>query len=270
MFHARCIAREPLVLGQVEPPREFRVQPVVPDREHHLAVRGAEDLVRRDVRERGAVLARLVARERVGDVVAGQRERGLEERDLDDVSLAVGQRCEDAERRPPGSCVVHERDADAHRRPAGLTRHAEDPRERLHQRVVAREVAERAGSVRADPAVDACAHVVRADTEPFRRAGPQALDEHVRAGRMPQERRTAVRRLQVEHDRALAGVCREEHRGTPFTCLVATRPFHLEDVRAERREQLRARRPRERRGDIDDADVLERAERHARKGTVSA
>jgi hypothetical protein len=270
MLHARCIAREPLVVGQLEPSRERLIQPVVPDGQHHLAVGRAEDLVRRDVRKRGTVFARLVARERVGHVVARERERGLEERDLDHVTLAIGQRREHAEGRPPRGGVVDERDTDAHRRPAGLARHAEDPGERLHQRVVAGQFAERAGPVRADPAVDPRADIVRADAEPLGRARPKALDEHVDVGRMAQERRAAPLRLQIEDNGTLPGVCREEHRGTPLTCLVTARPFHLDDVRAERREQLRARRSRERRREVDDADALERPERHARKGTVTA
>ena len=141
---ARRVRREALVVGELESSRELGEQPVVRRGEHDLSVERLEHLVRRDVRERGAVLARLVARERVGDVVAGERERGLEERDLDHVPLARLQRGEDPDRRPPRRRVVDQGHADAHGRAAGLARDREEAGERLHQRVVAGLVAERA------------------------------------------------------------------------------------------------------------------------------
>jgi len=107
------------------------------------------------------VLARLVARERVGDVVAGEREGGLEERDLDHVTLTRPQRGEDPDRRPPRRRVVDQRHADPNRRAAGLARDREEAGERLHQRVVARLLAERSRPEGVDAAVDARGHVLR-------------------------------------------------------------------------------------------------------------
>ena len=214
------------------------------------------------------MFARLVARERVGDVVAGERERGLEERDLDHVPLARLQRGEDPDRRPPRRGVVDQRHADPHGRAAGLARDREQAGERLHQRVVPGLVAERPRAIGVDAAVDTCGYVVRPQAEPFRCAGPKARDEHVGALREPEQLRAALGVLQVEHGRPLAGVHGEEHGRSPRARLVAVGALHLRHVGAERREQLRARGPGERRGQVDDVDSRKRLERHAGKGTT--
>ena len=112
---------------------ELREEPVVRGGDHQLAVGGREHLVRSDQRERGAVAAgRVAGPKRVGQLVADEREAGLEERDVDLAPAArlraLVQRGDDAERRPHAGAEVDQRGADADAGPVGLAGDADDAR----------------------------------------------------------------------------------------------------------------------------------------------
>ncbi len=146
-----------------------------------------------------------------------------------------------------------------------------EPAGRLHQRVVAGLGRERAGvAVRAERAVDepriALAEHVRTEPELLGEAGAEALEEHVGAVGETEERVAPTRVAERQPQRALARVGREEHRPLavperrpPGTAVVAgVRPLDLDDIGAERGEDLRAVRARDRRCDVEHARPLER------------
>src|SRR5207245_2386320 len=103
-----------------------------------------------------------------------------------------------------------------------------------------------------------------AEAVAFRCSGPQALEEHV--GLIDEAQHDLAPSLvaEVDRERALACVRREEHRALPFqkrrppgARVVAGERLHLDDIGSERREQLRRRRPGEGGGDVDDAHAGE-------------
>src|SRR5262249_6578685 len=96
-------------------------------------------------------------------------------------------------------------------------------------------------------------------------AGTKALHEDVDA--VDELEQTVAVALEVEDDRALARVRREEERAgavderrSPGAGVVALRRLALPPLRAQRSEQLRARRPGERGGHVHDAHAGERLE----------
>ena len=104
----------------------------------------------------------------------------------------------------------------------------------------------------------------RAVDEP-RVARPQTLDEHVGAVDEAEYDFAAAVVSEVDGERALARVRGEEHRAfsleerwTPRAGVIAAEWLHLDDVRAERGEQLRGRRPREGGREVEDARSDER------------
>ena len=180
------------------------------------------------------------------------------------------QRREDADRRPLAGREVDQGDADAHGRAVAFAGDAHQAARRLHQRVVARPVGERAGSaVGADRAVDesriARAQRLGAEAARLGKAGAKALHEHVCLVDEAQHDVDFLR--EVDDERALAGVRREEQRAVPVderrppgASVIAVARLDLDDVGTERAEELRARRPGQRRGDVDDADAGQRRE----------
>ena len=249
-------------LRQPDALAEPREEPVVRGGNHQLAVLRRKHLVRRDEREGRAVAPRCVAgAERVRELVADEREAGLEERHVDLAAparlRALEQRGHDPERRPHAGAEVDERRADPNAGPVALAGHAHDPGERLHERVVARLRRERpATPERADRAVDETlvsgAKRLRAEAEPVRGAGSHRLHEDVGAVDEPQQRLQTAGRLHVERERALRPVRGEEHHAAsveeprpPGARLVAAlRMLDLHDIRSERCQDLRARRAR--------------------------
>jgi hypothetical protein len=212
-------------------------------------------------------------------VVGEERDGRLVERDVDEAALAgavaLAEGGEDAERSPQAGRLVDERGAGADAGPVRLAGDADDPAYSLHERVVARLVAERADAAeRADRAVDeagvARAEGLVAEAALVGEPGPEALDEDVGAVGEPEDGLEAGGVGQAERDRALARVRAEEHRAdavderrAPRARLVAAvRPLDLDDVRAERAEDLRAVRPRERRRDVEHPQAGERQEAH--------
>ncbi len=192
-------------------------------------------------------------------------------------SLAFEQCRDDPERGPHARTHVDEGRADPHARPTGLARHADEPARRLHERVVAGLLGERADvAVRADRAVDepriSPSECLHAETEALREAGTQALEEHVGPVDEPQHGIATALVAQRHGERALPRVDREEHRAlsvperwAPSAPVVTrVRPLDLYDVGTERSENLGAVRPGDRRRDVDDAHAFERTERHRR------
>ena len=183
-------------LGQVERGTELRVDPVVPSRDHQLAVARSEHLVGGDHREDRALPRRhRSVREVPEEVVADVRERRLVERRVDDRALAgalaLEQRRHDAERRPHPGSHVDQRRPDADAAPSLLAGHADEAARGLHERVVPRLAGERPDpSVGADGAVDDLrvpfTDGFRTQPQPLRKAWPQALEEHVCAVGEPQ------------------------------------------------------------------------------------
>src|SRR5581483_3250335 len=208
------------------------------------------------------------------DLVAEQPERGLVERHLHGRAAAALERGEDPEGRPETCREVDERDSDADRRHAVHAGDAHDPACRLQERVVSGLHAKRPGRAeRSDRAVHELgppfAHRLRAEAVLLGGAGPKALHEHVGAVDEPHQLLGSLHAREVEDERALACVRGEEHRTLaveerrpPCTRVVPAGRLDLDHVRAERGEQLRARRTGERGGDVDDEPPLERMEAH--------
>ena len=285
MSHAVGIRSEALVgheLGELEDVAESCEEAIVAARDHELAVPRREDLIRRDHRERRSLSGRHGAVGQVADeVVADVAERRLVERRVDNGSLAGSlafEQCrDDPERGPHPGAHVDERGADPHTRPIGLARHADEPSRRLHERVVAGLLGERADvAVRADRAVDEAwvplAQRLGAEAEPLGEPGAKALEEHVGPVDEPQHGVAAALVAQRHGERALPRVHREEHRALPVPerraprapVVTRVRPLDLHHVGAERGEDLGAVRPGDRRRDVDDAHAFEGTERHRR------
>ncbi len=263
-------------LGQADDVADRAEEPVVAACHQQLAVLRRHHLVGRHHREPRPLAGRdRPVGEVAGEVVADVADCRLVQRHVDDAAcagaLALEKRREHAERRPGAGALVDERGADADSRPPGLAGDRDQAAGRLHQRVVPRFAGERAGvAVRAERAVDeprvAVAEDVRAEPELLGEAGAQALEEHVGAVGEAQERVAPARVTEGQPERALARVRREEHRPlavperrAPGARVVArVRPLDLDDVGAQRSQDLRAVRARDRRRHVEHARPLER------------
>jgi len=109
-----------------------------------------------------------------------------------------------------------------------------------------------------------------ADPEAIQNARPERFEQHVGAAHEPQQHVSALLGLEIDADRSLAPVEREEHRalgGVICTLVVRRRPahvvahagvLHLQDVGAEvgqhQRAEAAGKEPRE----VEDSDALER------------
>ena len=214
-----------------------------------------------------------------GQLVADEGERRVVQRDADVAASArrgaLVQRRDDAECGPDTGADVDHGRADADARPVRLARDADQAGERLHQRVVARLVGERPRlPERAHRAVDeplvSRSQRLAAEPEALGGARAQRLHEHVGSVDEPQQRLTALLVLEVERERPLGAVGREEHHAPaleearpPRAGLVAPgRMLHLHHVGAEAAEDLGAGGAGERGRDVDDPDAGERREAH--------
>ncbi len=215
-----------------------------------------------------------------GEVVADRCERGLVQGDVDDPSgaglRALEQRGEDPERGPRPRALVDERRADAHAGAAGLARHRDQAARGLHQGVVARLLPQRPDvAVGADRAVDESRVAFPQFVRLRGRADPRAPD----AGSGGRRRRRLASRSTTSRpagsrerarERALRRVHGEEHRAlvapegrAPRAGVVAgVRALHLDDVGAERAEDLGAVRAGDRRRHVEDAQSREGGEGH--------
>src|SRR5439155_1293800 len=141
----------------------------------------------------------------------------------------------------------------------------------LHQWVVAGVIGERAVAAEGpDRAVDqpvvARTQLRRTEAEPPRGTRAQALHEHGRALRQTQQGVPPCPCGQVEGERALARVRREEHHAPPAgegrppraRLVAAARMLDLDHVGAEGSEDLRAIRAGQRARQIEHPDALER------------
>ena len=203
--------------------RREREQAVVPAGDHQLAVARGEDLVRRHHREDRALPRRHRAvREIADEVVADVAERGLVERGVDERALAgplaFEERRDDPERGPDPGAHVDQRRADADAGSPGLSRHADEAAGRLHERVVAGLVRERAGRGRtrrpSSTRAAGCARAAPPAPEPETVGEPraEALQEDVGLLGEPEHRlrprssasETASERLPAFTDRNIA------------------------------------------------------------------
>ena len=220
------------------------------------------------------------------------RQRAVGHRDVDELALAgavaLAQRDEDPDRghqRP--AAEVGDLARGLHRRPVALAGQAEQPDEPEVVHVVAGAVAVGAVlPVAGDRAVDEpgvlLAQPLVADAEAVHHAGAEALHQHVGLAHEPQQHLAPLLALEVEADRALVAVEREEQRGAGalLGALVARRrPAHvvaeprvldLEHVGAEVGEQARAEAARQQPREVEHADAVERAAHRPSRSRASA
>jgi hypothetical protein len=160
--------------------------------------------------------------------------------------------------------------------------HRHQPRIGLHQRIVAGQVGHRpARTVGGDGAVDepgvqgAGRRIV--ETELGDGTGPQALHEDVGAADEAAQDLEPPLALEVEREAALVAVeghergalLAPEGRRPGARVVTAAGPLDLDDLRAHVAEDLRAERPRNILGEIDDDEPVE-WERHGLKSTIGA
>ena len=152
-------------------------------------------------------------REVADEVVPDVGERGLVQRRVDGGALArplaleEGRR--DPERGPHPGPHVDQRRPDADARASRLAGHADEPARRLHQRVVARLLAQRARRRRtrrsSSRRAAGCARgAPGAEPEPLGEPGAQALQEDVRAVGEPEDDLAPALVAQRHRERALA------------------------------------------------------------------
>src|SRR5438046_7446511 len=279
VLHALDVDREARVRRhprEPEGPDQAMPEPVVGARdEDPLAVAAPEVPVRRERRVRGAERPGHGAAEQIPlGVVVQERHGGLEERAVHALAearpLPVEQRVHDPERAEDARRQIEERDAAADGRAVGLARDRHDAAEGLHERLVAGAVGagSRApeGRDRAvdEPRVDGRERLV-AQTERLHRPRPEVLDQDVAPAHESRQHLGALRRLEVERDRAPVAVDDEVRRrlallvGRPGARLVArARVLHFDAVGAQVREQHAAEGAGQDARAIDDTDAVER------------
>ena len=183
-------------------------------------------------------------------------------------------------RRRDAAHGVGDRIADPQRRGRLVAGHAHDAREALDDLVVGRVELER--TVLPEPGDRAIDDVMLdlperriAQAEPVHDAGPEILHHHVGGGDEPAERRLApLRALEIDGDRALAGVLRQERRahadpieigiGAELTREIArARHLDLDHVGAELGELIAAEGAGEHVGEIEDARAGQKSAHHS-------
>ena len=215
-----------------------------------------------------------------GDAIAGELagvpgQGRLEQRGVDDAAEtglgAPQQRGEDADDGPHAAADVERRHADAKRRRAFGPAHPEQAGERLHHRLVAGPVLQRADRPeRAERAVDQ-ARVERAERlgaqpELFQRARSHVLEHDVDAAHVLLEPGHVARVLQIERDRALAGVdavearadAGQERRPPAARVVAPVRPLDLDDIGPQPSQRLAGERPGQVLRELEDLDAGER------------
>ena len=167
---------------------------------------------------------------------------------------------------------VDQRDAHLHRRARRLAGDRHEPREALHDGVVAGPLAVRPGRAEAgdravdQPGVDG-AQRLPAEPEVVHRPGLEVLDQDVAPSGEIEDQRLAPRVLEVDRDAPLASVDREEVRGLavgragrrPLPAVVsALRMLDLDHLGAVVAEDLGRERSRDDTREVDDPEVFER------------
>ena len=213
-----------------------------------------------------------------------QREPGqrpVEHRDVHQLplpgALALAQRGEDPERgHQRAAAEVGDLPGGLNGRAVRVAGQAEQPVEAEVVHVVAR--APRVGTVlpvARDRAVDEprvrLTQRLVADPEPLHHARPERLEHDVVLAHQPQQHLPPAVALEVQPDRALAAVEREEEGGLrrvvgalvvrrgPADVVAHPRVLDLEDLRAEVGEQQRAEAARKQSREVEHTDVRERA-----------
>ena len=224
----------------------------------------------------------------VGEIAAGDQrepgERAVGHRDVDQLTLAAAlalvQRRHDAERRHQRAAAeVRDLPRRLHRRAIALPRQAEHPHESQVVHVVARALA--LGPVLAvagDRAVHErrvlLAEALVADAEALQHAGSEGLEQHVVVAREGQQHLPPPLALQVDPDRALVAVERQEERraralrkllvvrGRPAHVVAGARVLDLQHLGAEVREQERAEPSREQAREVEHLQPRQRLRAH--------
>jgi hypothetical protein len=103
------------------------------------------------------------------------------------------------------------------------------------------------------------------EPEPGQRAGPQIGDEHVAAGRDPEQRGPAIGVAEIDGDIALIAQQVQRHAGKPADRAGAHHPvdvalpvLHRNHVGAQVTQDLRRQRPHHHRGQVKYADPGQR------------
>ena len=206
-------------------------------------------------------------------LVGEERRHHLEHRDLDLLAGARPLAGEERQHHPVrghrARGEIGDRVADLHRRPVGKPGEVHDARLALDDQVVARPARLRPRLAEArDRAVDEPGiqrvDGLPAEAEPRERAGPEVLDQHVRAREELPEDRLPRLRLEVERDALLPAVDAHEvgrlaaGEGGPGAGVVPlARLLDLDHLGAHVGEEHRGVGPREHAGQVDDAHAVE-------------
>ena len=238
---------------------------------------GREHLVRRDVRVLVAQPRRVLAGRQVVHALVGQpRDMGVQHADVDLLPLpgqvAMPQRRQDADAAiQPGEQVGH-RHADLLRQPVGLAGQAHDAAHRLDQAVVARPRRIRPGLAEAgDRAVDQPRkpgmQLLVAQAVFRQRADLEVLHQDVAAGDQLQRDLLAFRLADIQRDRLLVAVDADEigaflvpgidRRREAARVVAGARPLDLDHVGAQVGQHLRAGRPCQHTGQVENAQALQ-------------
>ena len=236
-------------------------------------VAGFEQLIgRREAMPVAQRLRRIAGLEIFRGLPGGGGDRGLDQRDVGDASLAVARRAHEAGERGIGreQCAEHVGGLHArpHRHLAGFSRHRKRARERLDDQIDAGAPPVRPGlaEARHGGINDARVHGLylrSAQPELVERARPVRLQEHVRLGRELAQDLDRLRPLEIEHEAALVAVERDEahalvvadrRRRAPH---VALRRLDLDDVGAHVAEQRAGERAGDEIRELDDANSSE-------------
>src|SRR5882757_2251605 len=211
---------------------------------------------------------------RVGrDVVGRPHQPALEQRRIDQAALAcrraLGQGCQNADRRPHAGRQVDDGYADARLRSRRIAVQRDQPRHRLDDRLVARpllpwsEMAEGA-QVGVDQSREAFGERLAVDAELGWHVGPEIVHEYVRrADALDQS--LAFRLVgEIAGDRLLAAIEGNETQRIAFdegralfARVVALWPLDLNDVRPEEGQDLPAIGAGQVLAELDDLDAFE-------------
>ena len=225
------------------------------------------------------------ARKRLGGHHRQPRERPVEHRRVDDLALAgalsLTQRDHDPERRRQRPAAdIRDLARCLHRRAIGVARQAQEAVEAEVVHVVPGAIAVGAIlAVAGDGAVDepriALAQALVADAQAVEHARPKRLEQHVGVLREAQQHLSALLGLQIDPDRALTAVQREEQRATrglvgalvvrrrPADVVAQSGVLDLDHVGAEVGQQQRAEPTRKQPREVEDASVPQRERVHA-------
>ncbi len=218
-------------------------------------------------------LGLLAGNQKIRHDPAHRRECRFEHRHVDETALGtlpVDERRRNRKRCGDAADRVGNRIADAQGcrlRAAGDAHYA---RHALDDLVICRQVSERAilaeaGNGAVDEARIVDAQRIEAQSKAIHHAGPEVLDDDRRAVHEPPKHLLAAHVLEVQGDRALAGILGEERNAheLPIECRICAelarkitrlRDFDLDDVGAEVRELMTAERSGENVGEVKHTD----------------